>query len=72
MKSMIAELNSQDFPRVRVGIGKPKFDNDMINYVIGAIPEEEKEILEKSVKIASEAVSEILKSGIDNTMNKFN
>lgn len=72
MKSMISELNSQDFPRVRVGIGKPKYDNDMINYVIGSIPKEEKAILEKSVQIASEAVCEILKNGIDNSMNKFN
>lgn len=72
MKSMISELNSQDFPRVRVGIGKPKFDNDMINYVIGAIPNNEKEILEKSVEESSNAVCEILNSGIDLAMNRFN
>ena len=72
MKSLVNELNSQDFPRVRVGIGKPKFNNDMINYVIGSIPEEEKTILNESTKQAAEAVLEILKNGIDMAMNKFN
>ena len=72
MKSLLSELNSEDFPRIRVGIGKPKFEHDMINYVIGSIPEEEKNILKESTAKASEAVWEILKMGINNAMNKFN
>ena len=72
MKSVVAELGSEDFPRVRVGIGKPKYNNDMINYVIGAIPNEELEKLEEGTTKASEAIVEILKNGIDIAMNKFN
>ncbi|MCI8344919.1 MAG: aminoacyl-tRNA hydrolase [Clostridia bacterium] len=72
MKSVIAELGSGEFMRVRVGIGKPKYDGDMINYVIGAVPEEEQKELEKGVEKAKEAVIEILRSGIDTSMNKFN
>lgn len=72
MKSVISELNSEEFTRIRVGIGKPKNDNDMINYVIGAIPEEEFENLGKGVEKAKEAVIEILKNGVDIAMNKFN
>ncbi len=72
MKSMIERIGSEEFPRVRIGIGKPKFENDRINYVIGPIPKEEKEILEKSVKDAAEAVVSIMKIGLDNTMNRFN
>lgn len=72
MKSVVAELSSEDFPRVRVGIGKPKYNNDMINYVIGAIPNEELEKLEEGTTKASEAIVEILKNGIDIAMNKFN
>lgn len=72
MKSVIKELNFSDFSRIRVGIGQPQFKNDMINYVLGAIPEEEQEILKKGVKKASEAVEEIIKNGIDIAMNKFN
>ena len=72
MKSVIAELNSEEFARVRVGIGKPKYEGDMINYVIGAVSKEEQEELEKGVEKAKEAVIEMLKSGIDIAMNKFN
>lgn len=72
MKSVIKEINFSDFSRIRVGIGQPQFKNDMINYVLGAIPEKEQEILKKGVKKASEAVEEIIKNGIDIAMNKFN
>lgn len=72
MKSVVAELNSQDFPRIRVGIGKPNYNNDMINYVIGVVPKEEQIQLEEGTKKAKEAVIEVLKNGIDTAMNKFN
>ncbi len=72
MKSVVEELNSTDFPRVRVGIGKPEFKNDTINYVIGKMPEEEFEKLDKSTQIAADAVVEVVKNGIDTAMNKYN
>ena len=72
MKSVVAELNSEDFARIRVGIGTPKFKDDSINYVIGAIPKEEIEILDEGTTKATEAMLSILKDGIDNAMNKFN
>ena len=72
MKSVIQNIQMKEFPRVRVGIGMPEHKNDLINYVIGKIPEEEKEILDKSTTTAKEAVIEIIKNGIDIAMNKFN
>ena len=72
MKSIIKELGFSEFGRVRVGIGQPEFKNDMINYVIGKVSEEEQNILQQGVKKAAEAVEEIIKSGIDIAMNKFN
>ncbi len=72
MKSVVHFLQTEDFVRVRVGIGKPKYSNDLINYVIGAIDEEDKEILEKGINKAADAVLEILKNGIDVAMNKYN
>lgn len=72
MKSVIKEIGTEKFPRVRVGIGKPEHKGDLINYVIGKIPEQDKEILEKSTDLARDAVIEIIKSGIDKAMNKFN
>lgn len=72
MKSVVECLGSEKFPRVRVGIGMPEHKGDLINYVIGYVPEEEKEVLNKGCKVAKEAVIEILKDGIDNAMNKIN
>jgi len=72
MKSVIAELNSEEFARIRVGIGTPEFKGDSINYVIGAIPEEEQKILDEGTTKAKEAMISILKEGIDKAMNKFN
>lgn len=72
MKSVIERLNTLDFIRVRIGIGKPEFKNDMINYVIGTISQEEKDILSEGVIKATKAVEEILKNGVDIAMNEFN
>ena len=72
MKSVIEELKTQEFNRIRIGIGKPKFKDDMINYVIGAIPKDEVEILDKGAEKAKDAMIEILRNGIDIAMNKYN
>lgn len=72
MKSIIQELGNIDFPRIRIGIGTPEYKNDIINYVIGNIPEEEYTILQTGVEKAELAVEEIIKNGIDTAMNKYN
>lgn len=72
IKSVTHFLSHENFPRVRVGIGKPQNDENLIEYVIGAIPEEEKSGLEQGVEKAKNAVIELLKNGIDSAMNKFN
>lgn len=72
MKSVVFRLNSEDFPRVRVGIGMPEHKNDLINYVIGNISDEDYEKLKIGIEKASDAVSSIIKDGIDNAMNKYN
>ena len=72
MKSVVNELGTQNFKRVRVGIGMPENKQNLIEYVIGAIAEEDKEKLEKGTDLAKEAVIEIIKNGIDKAMNQFN
>lgn len=72
MKSVISCINTEKFIRVRVGIGKPKDQVDMISYVLGHIPNEEVEELEKGINKAKEAIIEIIKNNIDSAMNKFN
>lgn len=72
MKSIINELNSEEFARIRVGIGKPKDEFDRIDYVIGRVSKEEQLKLQKGVDSARDAVIYWIENGIDNTMNKYN
>lgn len=72
MKSLIQELGTEEFARIRIGIGIPLYKDDKINYVIGRVSEEEYEILEKGVEKAALAIEEILKNGIDTAMNMYN
>lgn len=61
-----------DFVRVRVGIGKPKYANDMINHVIGKVSDEEYEELYEGVRLGEKAVIDIIKNGVDHAMNTYN
>ncbi len=72
MKSVVSELHSEDFPRIRVGIGRPKEEDDRVDYVIGAIPTEEYVELCSGQDVAIDATIEYIKNGIDAAMNKYN
>ncbi len=72
MKSVVSNLQTEEFARIRVGIGTPQNKQEAISYVIGAIPEEEIKTLNEGVKQATEAMISILKDGIDKAMNTFN
>ena len=72
MKSVIKSINTQEFARIKVGIGQPEDKSDLIYYVIGPIPEKEKEQLEIATSNAKDAIVEILKNGVDIAMNKYN
>lgn len=77
-KSVVHELVSEDFPRIRVGIGKPisEYDDDTttttIDYVIGKLDDKTYQELEQGIDKAVEAISEFIKNGIDSAMNKYN
>ena len=72
MKSVVHYLTSDEFPRVRVGIGKPDENVNLVEYVIGAIPEEEQKKLEIGIEKAKNATIEIIKNSIDSSMNQYN
>ncbi len=71
-KSVVHELASEDFPRIRVGIGKPVDEYDAIDYVIGKLDEEKHKPLEAGINKAADAIIYYIEHGIDNAMNKFN
>lgn len=72
MKSVVQELGSENFPRIRVGIGRPRDEFDRIDYVIGSIPDEEYAKLQEEQEKAVDAVICYILHGIDETMNNFN
>ena len=72
MKSVVHEIQTENFTRVRVGIGNPKYKDDLLNYILTRIPDEEYKILETSTSRAAEAITHIVTSGIDKAMNKYN
>ena len=72
MKSIVQNLGTEEFTRIRIGIGRPEHSNDMINYVIGKIDEEEQKRLAPGIDLAKDATIEIIKNGVDMAMNKFN
>lgn len=72
MKSIIAHLGTQDFPRVRVGIGDKPKGMDLADYVLGHFPREEREQVEAGVKDGARAVEVFLTEGVDAAMNQFN
>ena len=72
MKSVVNETKTENFCRIRVGIGNPEYKNDLLNYILTRIPDEEYKILEEATKNAANAVNEIIKNGLDSAMNKYN
>ena len=72
IKSIISHVG-EDFCRVRIGIGADKHGNfDTADYVLGKFTKQETDILIPTAKTASDAIEEIIKSGINSAMNKFN
>lgn len=72
MRSVVQELATEEFVRVRVGIGNPQFKGDLVNYVLEPIQKDERVILDEGIFDAKSAIIEILKNGVDSAMNKFN
>jgi len=72
VQSVIDELGSQDFPRLRVGIGRSDRNNAQIDHVLSGFSPEENEIFEKVRKEAAEALKFILSRDLDSAMNRYN
>lgn len=73
LKSIIQHLGTDQFPRLRVGVGeKPHPDYDMADWVLGKFVGEDKKAIDAAVKRAADAIECILAEGIDRGMGKFN
>ena len=73
LKSIIQHLGTDQFPRLKVGVGgKPHPDYDMADWVLGKLQGEDKKVLDEAVKRAADAVECFLRDGPQKAMNQFN
>ena len=73
IKSIIARLGSQDFPRVKVGVGaKPHPDYELADWVLSNFSAQEKKALESALERAADAALEIVVHGVDSASNQYN
>ena len=73
LKNLIQHLGTDQFPRVRVGVGeKPHPDYDMADWVLGKLQGEDKKAVDAAVKRAADAVECLIREGPDRAMSRYN
>ena len=73
IKSISAELGSQDFPRVKIGVGaKPHPDADLADWVLGSFSAADEKAMAVSMKNAADACLAIIEHGVPEASNRFN
>ena len=73
LKNIIQHLGTDQFPRLRLGVGeKPHPDYDLADWVLGKFQGEDKKAMDAAVKKAADAVECILSQGLDKGMNRYN
>lgn len=73
IKSIISHIKSEDFPRVKIGVGKkPSPEYDLVNWVLGRFPKELEPDLKSALENTTKAVRLIVDGDIDKAMNLYN
>lgn len=73
IKSIIQELGSQDFPRVKIGVGaKPNPDYDLADWVLGSFSALDEKAMAVSLENAGQAALAIIDKGVPEAANRFN
>ncbi len=78
MNSIISTLASEDFPRIRVGIGRPQIEEQslnedaIVNYVLSDFSPQEEATIKPVIAKVAEAIDCFLTQGIEAAMSKFN
>ena len=73
IKSIIQELGSQDFPRVKIGVGaKPHPDFDLADWVLSGFTAQEEKALQPALERAAEAALAVMEYGVPEAANRFN
>lgn len=73
LKSIIYQLRSDNFPRIKMGVGAPPNAGfELADYVLGRFAKDEIPVMEEAIIKASKAAEEIIKNGTASAMNKYN
>ena len=73
LKSIIQHLGTDQFPRLKVGVGgKPHPDYDMADWVLGKLQGDDKKAMDEAAHRAAQAVECLLAQGLDKAMNQYN
>ena len=73
IKSIISHLGSENFPRVKIGVGaKPHPDYDLVDWVLGSFPKDQLRLIDDACENAYNAIKIIMTGDIDAAMSKYN
>ncbi len=72
MRSIVAQLGTTEFPRLRVGIGQPPANMDAADYVLSRFTPEEEAVLPELLTRVADAVEVVLGEGLTTAMNRYN
>ena len=72
IKNIIAHLGTQEFPRIKVGVGDKPKKMDLADYVLSRFSKEDRAAMEDAFKEAAKAVEVMITDGMDTAMNQFN
>ncbi|MBD5485413.1 MAG: aminoacyl-tRNA hydrolase [Lachnospiraceae bacterium] len=72
LKNIILHLGHDEFQRIKMGVGQKPEGYDLVDYVLGHFPKEEREIMDESAMRAADAIAVMIAEGADAAMNLFN
>jgi PTH1 family peptidyl-tRNA hydrolase len=72
LKSIISTLGTNEFPRVRIGVGNPESSAVQVDHVLGTFDPDTRDLVKTAAERAADAITMIVSGDIDNAMNKFN
>ena len=72
MKSVIDALGSQDFKRLRIGVGQPPPGADRVGWVLGEMSSEDQRLVDDAIHRAADAIVSLMEDGVDTAMSRFN
>jgi peptidyl-tRNA hydrolase, PTH1 family len=72
LKSIIATIGTDEFARIRLGVGKPESPGGQVDHVLGTFKPDELAAVKEAVVRGADAVEAVIESGIEDAMNRFN